>query len=231
MGARDQRWPASSHRSRWPRLAMGLVQCPRNQLTRGRRAGRGGPSAEPWLLRVAGGESLTLVAPYECPERAAPQRVPRRGPPAPPGALSTTFWDRTLVDAQGARARRGPSFGPSRPPPMLRGLLLLLGDEDGALLVEDNLAGDDALLEPRDGRQLVHHLEHDLFEHGTQPPRPRAALHRLAGDGRHGVVGELEPHLLQVEVLLVLLDDGVLGLPQDPHERRLVQVVQRSHHG
>src|SRR6266508_4327463 len=97
MGARDQRWPASSHRSRWPRLAMGLVQCPRNQLTRGRRAGRGGPSAEPWLLRVAGGEGLTLVAPYECPERAATQRVPRRGPPAPPGALSTTFWDRTLA--------------------------------------------------------------------------------------------------------------------------------------
>src|SRR6266498_2083196 len=62
------------------------------------RAGPGGgPPRGPWLLRVAGGENLSLVALYECPVRVATQRVPRRGPP--PRALSTSSWDRTqLID-------------------------------------------------------------------------------------------------------------------------------------
>src|SRR6266511_4792102 len=72
--------------------------------------GAGGPSAEPWLLRVAGGESLTLVAPYECPGRGCDSACSAGGPPAPPGALSTSFWDRTL--ALEPRARQVQSHDP-----------------------------------------------------------------------------------------------------------------------
>ena len=77
--------------------------------------------------------------------------------------------------------------------------------------------------------QLVHHVEHDVLEDRAEPPRAGAPLERLVGDGRRRVVGELQPHLLQLEVLLVLLEDRVLGLDEDPHQRGLVQVVERRH--
>src|SRR5467141_825278 len=113
----------------------------------------------------------------------------------------------------------------------LRGLFVGFGDQHRPLVVHDDLARDDALLEALDGRELVHDLEHDLFEDRAQAPRTRAALERLLGDAGHRVVGELEPHLLEVEVLLVLLDDRVLGLLEDPHQRRIVEIVQRGDHG
>src|SRR5262245_58733386 len=113
----------------------------------------------------------------------------------------------------------------------LRRLLRPLGDEDGTLVVHDHLARDHALLEALDGGQLVHDLEHHLFQDGAQPARAGAALEGLAGDAGHRVVGELEAHLLEVEVLLVLLDDGVLGLAQDAHEGLIVEVVEGGHHG
>src|SRR5690349_7069788 len=94
----------------------------------------------------------------------------------------------------------------------LRGLFLSLGDQHRTLVVQDDLAGDDALLEPLDGRQLVHDLEHDLFQDRAQAARAGAALEGLARDGGHRVIGKLQPDLLEIEVLLVLLDDRVLGL-------------------
>src|SRR3982750_4370436 len=64
----------------------------------------------------------------------------------------------------------------------LCGLFLRLGDEHRPLVIHDHFAGDDALLQALDRRQLVHDLEHDLFQDGTKPPRPGAALERLARD-------------------------------------------------
>src|SRR5262245_9259081 len=113
----------------------------------------------------------------------------------------------------------------------LRGLFLGLGDQHRTLVVQDHLARDDALLEALDGRQLVHDLEHDLFQDGAQAARAGAPLERLARDGGHRVVGELEPNLLEIEVLLVLLDDRVLRLFEDADERRVVEVVQRGDDG
>src|SRR5213593_4931355 len=85
----------------------------------------------------------------------------------------------------------------------LRGLFVGLGDQHRALVVQDHLARDDALLEALDGRQLVHDLEHDLLEDRAQAAGSGAALEGLAGDAGDGVVGELQPYLLEVEVLLV----------------------------
>jgi len=62
---------------------------------------------------------------------------------------------------------------------------------------------------------------------------PRAPVPRLSASraiGRHRVVGELEPHFLEIEVLLVLLDDRVLRLAQDAHQRLVVEVVERRDH-
>src|SRR5437773_6207599 len=116
-------------------------------------------------------------------------------------------------------------------PLRLRRLLLRFRDEEGPLAVQDDLARDDALLEPLDGRQLVHDLEHDLLQDRPEPARAGPPLERLLRDGRHRVVRELQADLLEVEVLLVLLDDRVLRLPQDADERRLVEVVERRDDG
>src|SRR6267142_662059 len=113
----------------------------------------------------------------------------------------------------------------------LRGLFVGLGDQHRPLVVQDHLARDDALLEPLDGRQLVHDLEHDLLQDRAQAAGARAALERLLGDGGHRVVGELEADLLEVEVLLVLLDDRVLRLLENPHQRLVVEVVQGGDDG
>src|SRR5688572_4729333 len=121
----------------------------------------------------------------------------------------------------------------NRVPRALRlcGLFLRLGDQHRPLVIHDHFAGDDALLEALDRRQLVHDLEHDLFQDGAQTPCARAALERLSRDGGHRVVGELETHFLEVEVLLVLLDDRVLRLLEDADERRVVEVVQGGDDG
>src|SRR5919198_2276196 len=87
----------------------------------------------------------------------------------------------------------------------LRGLFLRFGDQHRPLVIHDHFARDDALLQALDRRQLVHDLEHDLFQDGAQTPGAGAALECLAGDGGHRIVGELEADLLEVEVLLVLL--------------------------
>src|SRR5437667_421303 len=116
-------------------------------------------------------------------------------------------------------------------PLRLRRLLLRFRDEEGPLAVQDDLARDDALLEPLDGRQIVHDLEHHLLQDRAEPARAGPPLERLLRDGRDGVVRKLQADLLEVEVLLVLLDDRVLRLSENPDERRLVEVVERRDDG
>src|SRR5437762_2635730 len=114
-----------------------------------------------------------------------------------------------------------------RVPLRLRRLLLRFRDEQRSLVVQDDLARDDALLEPLDGRQVIHDLEHDLLQDRPEPARAGPPLERLPRDGRHRVIGELQADLLEVEVLLVLLDDRVLRFSENPDEGRLVEVVER----
>src|SRR6266581_1174396 len=109
----------------------------------------------------------------------------------------------------------------------LRGLFVGFGDQHRPLVVQDHLARDDALLEPLDGRQLVHDLEHDLLQDRPEPARAGPPLERLLRDRRHRVVRELQADLLEVEILLVLPGDRVLRLPEDADQRGLVEVVER----
>src|SRR6266508_282048 len=94
--------PGGQNLARQPTLAKrvsqrALVSCPRKLWTK-RRAGRGGPCAEHAESQPAPGNRKE---PRECGFRLrqrAEATVPRRGPPAPPGAReSTDFWDTTLV--------------------------------------------------------------------------------------------------------------------------------------
>src|SRR5436190_1736427 len=80
-------------------------------------------------------------------------------------------------------------------PLRLRRLLLRFRDEQRPLVVQDDLARNDALLEPLDGRQVIHDLEHDLLQDRPEPTRAGPPLERLPRDGRHRVVRELQADL------------------------------------
>src|SRR5256884_926625 len=79
-------------------------------------------------------------------------------------------------------------------------------------------------------RQLEHDVGHHLFQDGAQAARARAALDRLLGDGLERFLLHREPHVFELEQLLVLLREGVLRLDEDTDERVLVQRVERHHH-
>ena len=80
----------------------------------------------------------------------------------------------------------------------------------------------------------VGQVEHDVGHHGledrAQAARAGAALERLPGHRaeRLGIEGEAD--VLELEQLLVLLGERVLGLDQDPHQRVLVERLERHHH-
>ena len=77
-------------------------------------------------------------------------------------------------------------------------------------------------------RQVEHDAEQRLLDDGAQAAGAGAALQRLDGDGVERLVGEHQLDAVQLEELLVLARERVLGLGQDAHEVVLVQVVDRA---
>ena len=84
------------------------------------------------------------------------------------------------------------------------------------------------LLDVVAARQVVHDVEQHLFEDGPQATGAGAPQQGLVGHGLERVVGELELDVLELEELLVLLDQGVRGLDEDPDQRVLVEVGHRA---
>src|SRR5437762_5404795 len=93
----------------------------------------------------------------------------------------------------------------------LGGLFLGFGHEERPLAIQDDLPRDDALLEPLDRRELVHDLEHDFLEDRAEAACARAALEGFLRDRRDRILGELEAHLLEIEVLLYCLTIAFFG--------------------
>src|SRR6266568_2636128 len=102
-----------------------------------------------------------------------------------------------------------------------------LGDEQRRAAGGDAFGGDGYLAHVIAARQLEHNLRHHFFENGAQPSGAGAALHRLRRDRLQRVLLECETHILEVEQLLVLLGERVLGLGEDPDERFLIERVER----
>ena len=95
-------------------------------------------------------------------------------------------------------------------------------------MVEHDRAVDHAARDVGAARQVVHHLEQHLLEDRPQAACAGPALERLFGDGFERVVGEHEVDVVELEELLVLLEQRVLRLDEDAHERVLVEVVHRA---
>src|SRR5690606_41853104 len=73
----------------------------------------------------------------------------------------------------------------------------------------------------RDVRPLPARRASEL-EDGPQPAGTGAPQEGLVGHRLEGIFGELQLDVLQLEELLELLDQSVLGLGQDPDQRFLV---------
>ena len=82
------------------------------------------------------------------------------------------------------------------------------------LLFDDRVV-DHALLHAGHGGKLIHDVEHDAFHDVAQAARAGLALDGPVGDGTQGVGGEAQGHVVELEQLLVLPGEGVLGLGQD----------------
>src|SRR6058998_3213502 len=105
-----------------------------------------------------------------------------------------------------------------------------LRDEQWLPAFGDALGRDGDLAHVVATRQVEHDVGHHLFEDGAEAAGPRAPLDRLLGDGLERVLLDRQPHVLELEQLLVLLGQRVLGLDEDADERVLVQRVERDRH-
>src|SRR3989442_1538582 len=105
-----------------------------------------------------------------------------------------------------------------RVPLRLRRLLLRFRDEQRPLVVQDDLARDDALLEPLDGRQVIHDLEHDLLQDRPEPARagphagpPHARLDDLLEADEGAAAEEEDVRGVDLDELLVRVLPPALG--------------------
>src|SRR5262249_19707033 len=109
-----------------------------------------------------------------------------------------------------------------------RKLSRFFDQRNGLFLGLHDLAGDDALADLLLAGEVVHQVEHQIFD-----DHPQAACANLARQGRLGdrlerIVGEAQLHVFVLEQLLVLTRDGVPRLRQDLNQGRLVEFVQRA---
>src|SRR5687767_5182722 len=117
-----------------------------------------------------------------------------------------------------------PSRRPSRFPLRPRSLR----HNEWLLAVGDRLLGDHDLAHVVPAREVEHHVGHQRLEDRAEAAGAGAALERLLGDGaeRLGIEGEADT--LEVEELLVLLGERVLGLEENPDERVFVERLERD---
>src|SRR5581483_5388797 len=78
--------------------------------------------------------------------------------------------------------------------------------------------------------QMVHKIEHQLFQDHAQTARSHFAGLRLASDRTQSLVTELQAHILKFEEALILLHDGILRTGQNVDQRGLVQLFEHTHY-
>src|SRR5690606_6605094 len=175
------------------------------------------PTAPPWAAPRAACRTTSSAG--SCSRRtvwatltAAPTRAP-----------TTTPCTRRLTTLSGrlgrgaARARLAVRLAPRH--------------EGGVDLLVHHGRVDDALGDVGAARKVVHDVQEHLLDDRAEAPRPGPAFEGLIGHRVEGVVGEVELDVFELEELLVLLDEGVLGLDQEADERLAVEVRHRAHHG
>src|SRR5438309_2097104 len=78
--------------------------------------------------------------------------------------------------------------------------------------------------------QVVHQLQHEVFENHAQAARADLALKSQLGNGLESIVCEAEADIFEFEQSLVLLEESVLGLGENTDESILVEIVHYAGH-
>src|SRR5918999_207993 len=94
-----------------------------------------------------------------------------------------------------------------------------------------HLAGNDKFFDAFLRRKGVHGIKKQFFQDHHQAAGADFPLDCLSGDGLECVLGELQLDVVEVELLLVLLDQRVLGFGKYFDECSLVEFVQNAAYG
>src|SRR5882724_6134273 len=79
--------------------------------------------------------------------------------------------------------------------------------------------------------QMVHQVEHQLFQNHAQAAGSDFADHGLPGNGFERFVAELEPNVLELKEPLILFDDRILGTRQNFYQSEFVEFVEHADNG
>ena len=77
-------------------------------------------------------------------------------------------------------------------------------------------------------RDFKHGIHHHRFNDGPQPAGAKLILHSLIDDEVEGFFFKRQLHPINGKQLLILLDDRVFRLNENPPQRSLVQWIQIS---
>ena len=94
------------------------------------------------------------------------------------------------------------------------------------MLAEYGILGDKNFLNLLLRRSIIHHIEHHIFEDGTQASSPGFLEKRFPFDRAERALRELKLHLLKGKQFLILLRERVSRLSQDSNEGAFIQLVQ-----
>ncbi len=93
-------------------------------------------------------------------------------------------------------------------------------------LREHHLLGDQKLANFLVRGEIVHQVEHQILKDHPKTPRAHFAVHGECRNGFERVVVKLQSNIFELEQLLILADDGVLGLAEDLDQRFFAEILE-----
>ena len=93
------------------------------------------------------------------------------------------------------------------------------------MLPEDGVLGDEDFLNLLLRGSIIHHIQHHVFEDGTQSSSSGFLEKRFPRGRPERAFGELKFHLLKGEQLLILLRERVSRLGLDSNEGAFIQLI------
>ena len=94
----------------------------------------------------------------------------------------------------------------------------------------DHFAGYDEFFDSFLRRKGVHRVKQQFFEDHHKAAGSDFPLNSLSGDGFERILGKLQLNIIEIKLLLVLLDQSVLGFCKNLDECSLVEFVEHAAH-
>src|SRR3954447_273097 len=98
------------------------------------------------------------------------------------------------------------------------------------LLGQDHLLRDHKLTDLLEGGEIVHQVQHQVFQDHPEASSSNLALHGKLRNRLQGVFTKLELNILKLEQLLILPDNRVLRPGENLNQRFLRKILEHSRH-